>query len=123
VTLARAAEPAERQKRPASSTVPRTLPGLFCLLLAGPGWILLRTVLRRRETGGEKAVTTQSVAPTSQEWTGAGRPPRPLYHYYQWVRTPTMNRSALKRPRVTLWAMWCRHLGTIGTGDHDKVTA
>ena len=96
------------------------------LLVLVLGWIALRTILRRRSTVNERAmVVPPPVGPDVQEWQGTGRPP--LGHFittYQLGEDTYDESFSIETPTGDFMGECGVGISdTIGTGDHDKVTA
>jgi hypothetical protein len=89
-------------------------------------WLGLRALLRRRATSGERVVVpAPPVAPAIPDWQGTGRPP--LGHFittYQLGEDTYDESFSIETPTGDFMGECGVGISdTIGSGDHDKVTA
>ncbi|RPI58980.1 MAG: hypothetical protein EHM56_00255 [Chloroflexi bacterium] len=98
----------------------------FALLVLVLGWIGLRMALRRRGPVRERpVVAAPPVGPAIEDWQGTGRPP--LGHFittYQLGEDTYDESFSIETPTGDFMGECGVGISdTIGTGDHDKVTA
>jgi len=125
-----AAEPEPVEPAAAASLIDRLrvpcLVFFFALLILVLGWIGLRMAMRRRGPVRERAmVSAPPAGPAIEDWQGTGRPP--LGHFittYQLGEDTYDESFSIETPTGDFMGECGVGISdTIGTGDHDKVTA